>query len=78
MRSSGMRTTRLLTVSRSISQGDVCPSMHWAGGCVCPSMHWAGQVSASGPRGCVCDRHPPRGHTDTCENITFENFVCGR
>ena len=21
---------------------------------------------------------PPRGQTDTCENITFANFVCGR
>ena len=23
-------------------------------------------------------RHPPIGQTDTCENITFANFVCGR
>ena len=23
-------------------------------------------------------RHAPRGQTDTCKNITFANFVCGR
>ena len=23
-------------------------------------------------------RPPPRGQTDTCKNITFANFVCGR
>ena len=75
---SGMRTARLLTVSRSIRRG-MYPSMHWAEGRVCiqacigrgvyPSMHWAGGR---------CDRHPPCGQTDTCENIIFTNFVCGR
>ena len=30
---------------------------------VYPSMQWG--------------RHPPCGQTDTCENITFANFVCG-
>ena len=58
---------------------------------VYPSMHWAGEVSAWGvsARGCltgvcVADTPPgpeadtPCGQTDTCENITFANFVCGR
>ena len=26
----------------------------------------------------VCGRHSPCGQTDTCENITFTNLVCGR
>ena len=61
MHSSGMHTTRLLTVSQhalcvcvwGVSQhvlgggGCVYPSMHWAGEGVYPSMHWAG-VSAQG------------------------------
>ena len=30
-------------------------------------------------RGVPCDTHtPPCGQTDTCKNITFANFVCGR
>ena len=44
--------------------GDVCPEgVYW--GCV--SHHAMGQTP------CPMDRQ-----TDTCENITFENFVCGR
>ena len=40
-------------------------------------------MSASGPRGGVYPsmqwgRHSPCGQTDTCENITFANFVCGQ
>ena len=32
-----------------------------------------------GMRGWSCDTHaPPCGQTDTCKNITFANFVCGR
>ena len=34
-----------------------------------------------GPGGCTCPgTHlpPPCGQTDTCKNITFANFVCGR
>ena len=31
---------------------------------VYPSMQWG--------------RPPPCGQTDTCENITSENFICGR
>ena len=108
MHSSGMRTARLLTVSRSIHWGGGGVSKHalgrgWGcvsqpalgGGClsgdVCPggSLSRGGLsargvsaqgVSASGPGCmCVCGRHPPpSGQTDTCENITFANFVCGR
>ena len=42
-----------------------------------------GMVSASGPGGGSLYQHamgqtPPCGQTDTCENITFANFVCGR
>ena len=63
---SGMRTDRLLTVSRSIRRG-VYPSMHWVGGRVCiqacigqggVSQHalGGGQVWQTLP--------PPRGVTD--------------
>ena len=94
MHSNGMRTASLLTVSQhalgrvcvsqhALGRGGVYPSMHWAGG-VC--QHALG-VSAQG-RVCLSGgcRHPwdqrqtpPfRGQTDTCENITFANFICGR
>ena len=57
-----MRTTRLLTVSRSFLGGwkgeDVYPSMNWAGECVYPSMHWAGGCL---PRGCLSGGCLPRG-----------------
>ena len=55
------------------AQGGVCPGVGAClGGCL--------------PRGCLPKRvyasrqwaRPPCGQTDTCENITFANFVCGR
>ena len=53
-------------------------SMHAGGACVPGGMCM--------PRGwghaCLGGMHamhaPPCGQTDTCENITFPNFVCGR
>ena len=65
--------------------GCVYPSMHWAKGVCIPACTGQGGVSAWGclSRGCgrhtpgTRSRHPP-GKTDTCENMTFANFVCGR
>ena len=50
---------------RVSAQGDVCPGGVSVQG-----------VSATHPR----DQRqtPPCGQTDTCENITFANFVCER
>ena len=53
------------------------------GGCL-PLVPGGEGVSGSGvPGGCVShyamgQTSPPRGQTDTCENITFADFVCGR
>ena len=68
--------------------GGVCL---WSlGGCL-PLVPWG--VPASGPGGCLplvpgdggahssmhWGRHPPVDRmTDTCKNITFTNFICGR
>ena len=54
-------------------QGGICP-----GGGVCPGG-WGCGRHPPGTRG----RHPhplpfPGGQTDTCENVTFATFVCGR
>ena len=69
------------------------PSMHWAGGWGCipactgqgdGSVFPGGAVPARGCTwwGCVSQhamgQTPPCGQTDTCENITFANFVYGR
>ena len=75
MHSSRMRAARLLPVSPSMHCGGegVCS----VGGCVCSR---GGAVSASGPGGCIpaCNgADTPCGQTDTCENITFANFVWG-
>ena len=95
MHSSGMRTTRLLTVSqhalgRGVSAWGYLPrgvSAQGAGlarGCLPLVLGESGPggVSASGPGGmCIpaCNgADTPCGQTDTCENITFANFVCGR
>ena len=68
MHSSGIRTTRLLTVSQHALRRGVYPRMHWAGGCV--SQHALGRrVSAWGipawgvylPRGCNCVGGVPAG-----------------
>ena len=49
-------------VSLPLVPGGVC--LWSGGGAVYISMQWG--------------RHPPCGQTDTCENITFANFVYGR
>ena len=69
------------------------PSMHWAGKGMCipsqhalsrgvyPSMHWPGGCLTVCPGGSAQGgvwQTPPCGQTDTCENITFANFICGR
>ena len=71
-----------------VPRGCVCPGgMRAQGGClprvvvgVCPGGVCLVGVSAQG--GGVCPGgvlpHPPCGQTDTRENITFTNFVCGR
>ena len=68
MHSSVMRTARLLTVSQHVLDGE-------------------GVFAQVGSAGGGCGRHPTGpetdtplscGQTDTCENITFANFVCGR
>ena len=101
MHSSGMHTTRLVTVSQHAMHRGEYPSMHWAGGfvsqhaldrgvfageylpgSVCPGGCLPGGCLPLVPRGCVSQhamgQTPPCGQTDTCENITFANFVCGR
>ena len=87
MHSSRMRTARLLTVSqhalrRGVSaQGEVRPGGCLPRGCM-PRGCLPRGVSAqgvSGQEGCIpaCNRaDTPYGQTDTCENITFANFVC--
>ena len=83
MHSSGMRTARLLTVSKHALHGglpgDVCAWGCLPGG-VCPwGVCWG--VSASGLGGCIpaCNgADPPCGQADTCEDITFANFVYGQ
>ena len=44
--------------------GGVCPGSMDAGGMHAQGVHAQAQVSS------------PHGQTDTCENITFANFVC--
>ena len=45
-------------------------------GGVCPGGLCSGGVCSEGVCPGVCGRHPPCGQTDTCENITFTNFIC--
>ena len=55
----------------------VCPGRRGrVGGWVCPggSAQGGGRIPACNG----ADTTLPRGQTDTCENITFANFVCGR
>ena len=40
------------------------------GGCTCPGGHL--------PKGSTCPGTPPCGQTNTCKNITYAKFVCGR
>ena len=74
MHSSGMRTIRLLTISQHALPG---------GGLVCSRVSTRGVflprgVSAGGVSQYAMGQTPHCGQTDTCENITFANFVCGR
>ena len=47
------------------------PAMHASLPCTPPAMHTPCHACPTLP--CM----PPCGQTDTCENITFTNFVCG-
>ena len=68
------------------AQGGVCLWSLGGGGSASggsASGPWGEGMSGSGvPGGCVSQhamgQTPPRGQTDTCENITFADFVCGR
>ena len=64
MHSSRMRTVR----SSSRLLAGVCRSACWD--TPPPPLAWTPPGPGPG--------HPPCGQTDTCENITFANFVCGR
>ena len=56
-----------------LPEGGVCPGGVSARGGVCPGgSAWGVCIPA-------CNgADTPRGQTDTCENKTFTNFVCGR
>ena len=73
MHSSRMRTARSLTVSRRIPCTPPA-TMHTPGTVHAPWHHSYPPAPCTPPT-----RHvPPCGQTDTCKNITFANFVCGR
>ena len=83
MHSSGMRTTRLLTVSQyALWWGCTCPGgvpaqgVYLPGWCTCQGCTCLGGVPTWG----VPAQVPPSVNrmTDMCKNITFANFVCGR
>ena len=67
------RPPRLLTVSQHAL---------WLGGV--PAQGGVPTLGVYLPRGCTCLGGVPAqvlhpcGQTDTCKNITFANFVCGR
>ena len=74
MHSSQMCTNRLLTVSRHALHRDVS-----AKGAVCPGGSvYPGGVCPGGVSQHAMGKTTPRGQTDTGENITFANLVCGR
>ena len=64
--------------ARGCVPGGVC-GPGCAGGCLPRGVCAKGCLSR---RVCVCQgvcvTDIPRGQTDTCENITFANFLCGR
>ena len=66
MHSSGLRTACLLTVPQHALGG--------GRGCL---PEWVYLPLVLGVEG-AADTSPSRGQTDTCENITFANLVCGR
>ena len=76
MHSSGMRTARLLTVSQHAPPRGVSACVCVWGGVLCPGGVFLGGYLADTSPGPEADT--PRIQTDTCENITFANFVCGR
>ena len=65
-----MRTTRSLRHLVESAGG-----MHAWGVCVVGGVRGGGGMCA---RGGGVYHARPCGQTDTCENITFANFVCGR
>ena len=77
MHSSGMRTVRLLTVSQhalggwGVSASGLGVSARRVSAPLHAGIHPRDQVYPSMQR----DRQTPCGQTDTCENITFANFV---
>ena len=90
--SSGMRIARLLTASQHALGGGGCiPACTGQGVCVSQYALGRRRCLPGGvcPGGGVCPRRmwqtppqdqrqtPPPPWTDTCENITFANFVCG-
>ena len=83
MHSNGMRAARLLTVSQHALPGGVSLGVSAGGrGCLPGDgwvSAWEGVYQGGLPvvGGGVADTSP-REQTDTCENITFANFVCGR
>ena len=84
----------LTVSQHALHGGCVYPSMYWAGGylprgCTYPGVTcWGcllwGFAQCGVPAWGVCIPAcievdtSPCGQTDTCENITFANFVCGR
>ena len=76
MHSSGMRTAHLLTVSQhALWRGGTCPGCVPVRGVV-PAQ--GGVPARCGGGGVPAQVLPPGGQTDTCKNISFANFVCGR
>ena len=68
-----------------LPRGGTCPVGCTCRGCTCPGVYlpggtclrvvpsWGGVPAQGGP----CPGTPPRGQTDTYENIAFANFICG-
>ena len=86
MHSSGMRTARLLTISHACTVVGVVPAqgVYLPGGVPAQGVYLpGGSVPAQGGVPARGEGYLPRysspcGQTDTCETITFANFVCGR
>ena len=89
MLSNEIHTARLLTIFqhavgvciRSLSvRGRVCPTGCLPGECLPRGCLPGGDVYLGGclPGGGGFAKHTCRGQTDTCENVTFANFVCWR
>ena len=72
MHSSGMRTARLVGGCTCPGGGVPARGVPVQALCTCP-----GGEGVPAQREVPAEVLPP-GQTDTCENITFANFVCGR